>query len=181
MTHDYVRHGTTSLFAALEVATGKVSERCFRRHTHQEFLAFLKILERKYRRREIHLICDNYGTHKHPAVRTWLAEHPRFHLHLTPTSASWLNLVERWFARITQEAIRRGTFTSVAALERAILLYTDLERRPETLPPDKDRIANPPKPSTCPADFSYGTLASTDKPSSRLYSKSAPTPFHSLE
>src|SRR6266496_2699216 len=124
MTHDYVRHGTTSLFAALEVATGTVSERCFRRHTHQEFLAFLKILDRKYRRREIHLICDNYGTHKHPVVRTWLAEHPRFHLHLTPTSASWLNLVERWFARITQEAIRRGTFTSVAALERAILLYT---------------------------------------------------------
>src|SRR6266496_4285502 len=79
---------------------------------------------RKYRRREIHLICDNYGTHKHPIVRAWLAEHSRFHLHLTPTSASWLNLVERWFARITQEAIRRGTFTSVAALERAILLYT---------------------------------------------------------
>jgi len=124
MTHDYTRHGTTSLFAALEVATGSVSQRCFRRHTHQEFLAFLKILDRKYRRREIHLICDNYGTHKHPAVRAWLAEHPRFHLHLTPTSASWLNLVERWFARITQEAIRRGTFTSVAALERAILLYT---------------------------------------------------------
>ena len=124
MTHDYTRHGTTSLFAALEVATGSVSQRCFRRHTHQEFLAFLKILDRKYRRREIHLICDNYGTHKHPTVRAWLAEHPRFHLHLTPTSASWLNLVERWFARITQEAIRRGTFSSVAALERAILLYT---------------------------------------------------------
>jgi transposase len=125
MTHDYVRHGTTSLFAALEVATGKVSQRCFRQHTHQEFLVFLKILDRKYRRKEIHLICDNYGTHKHPTVREWLAQHPRFHLHLTPTSASWLNLVERWFARITQEAIRRGTFLSVAALERAILRYTN--------------------------------------------------------
>ncbi len=111
-----VRHVTTSLFAALEVATGKVSERCFRRHTHQEFLAFLNILDRNYRRREIHLICDNYGTHKHPVVRAWLAEHPRFRIHLTPTSASWLNLVERWFARITGEAIRRGTFTSVAVL-----------------------------------------------------------------
>ena len=124
-THDYVRHGTTSLFAALEVATGKVSQRCFRQHTHQEFLAFLKILNRRYRSKEIHLICDNYGTHKHPTVREWLALHPRFHLHLTPTSASWLNLVERWFARITQEAIRRGTFHSVAALERAILRYTN--------------------------------------------------------
>lgn len=123
MTHDYVRHGTTSLFAALEVATGKVSGRCFPRHTHREFMAFLKILDRKYRSREVHLICDNYGTHKHPAVKQWLADHPRFHLHLTPTSASWLNLVERWFARITQEAIRRGSFESVRALERAILRY----------------------------------------------------------
>jgi len=79
---------------------------------------------REYRRPEIHLICDNYGTHKHPAVREWLARHPRFHIHLTPTSNSWLNLVERWFARITQEAIRRGTFHSVTALERAILRYT---------------------------------------------------------
>jgi len=124
MIHGYVRHGTTSLFAALEVATGKVSQRCSGQHTHQEFLAFLKILDRKYRRLEIHLICDNYGTHKHPAVREWLARHPRFHIHLTPTSASWLNLVERWFARITQEAIRRGTFHTVTALERAILRYT---------------------------------------------------------
>jgi transposase len=125
MTHDYQRHGTTSLFAALEVATGRVSGKCFRRHTHREFRAFLKILDRKYRRREIHLICDNYGTHMHPAVKQWLAQHPRFHLHLTPTSASWLNLVERWFARITEEAIRRGTFLSVRALEQAILRYLE--------------------------------------------------------
>ncbi len=123
MTHDYVRHGTTSLFAALEVATGKVSGRCFPHHTHREFLGFLKMLSRKYRGREVHLICDNYGTHKHPVVREWFRKHPAFHLHLTPTSASWLNLVERWFARITQEAIRRGTFISVRALESAILHY----------------------------------------------------------
>jgi transposase len=117
------RHGTTSLFAALQVATGKVTGKCFPRHTNREFLSFLKLLDRKYRHRDLHLICDNYGTHKHPVIKKWFADHPRFHLHLTPTSASWLNLVERWFARITQEAIRRGTFISVRALERAILGY----------------------------------------------------------
>lgn len=120
MTHDYERHGTTSLFAALEVATGKVHGRCFPKHTHAEFIAFLNSIDRRYRRREIHLICDNYGTHKHPAVRAWLAEHPRFHVHFTPTSASWLNLVERWFGVITQQAIRRGSFNAVYKLERAI-------------------------------------------------------------
>ena len=122
-THDYVRHGTTSLFAALEVASGKVHGKCFDHHTHQEFVAFLESIRRSYPRREIHLICDNYGTHKHPATREWLAAHPRFHMHFTPTSASWLNLVERWFARITSEAIRRGTFASVRHLERAISRY----------------------------------------------------------
>jgi transposase len=120
MTHDYVRHGTTSLFAALEVASGKVHGRCYRQHRHTEFIAFLKSLARRYRGREIHLICDNYGTHKHPAVKQWLTDHPRFHLHFTPTSASWLNLVERWFALITQQAIRRATFNSVTQLERTI-------------------------------------------------------------
>ncbi len=122
-THDYVRHGTTSLFAALEVASGKVHGKCFDRHTHQEFVAFLESIRRKYPRREIHLICDNYGTHKHPATREWLVANPRFRIHFTPTSASWLNLVERWFARITSEAIRRGTFASVRQLERAISRY----------------------------------------------------------
>ena len=97
MTHDCKRHGTTSLFAALEVATGKVHGRCYRRHRHQEFLEFLNSLARRYPGREMHLICDNYGTHDHPSVRQWLVAHPRFHLHFTPTSASWLNLVERWF------------------------------------------------------------------------------------
>ena len=123
MTHDYQRNGTTSLFAALEVATGKVHGRCFDRHTHQEFITFLKSLARKYPRREIHLICDNYGTHKHPEVKKWLAENARFHMHFTPTSSSWLNLVERWFGMITNEAIRRGSFDSVAQLERAINAY----------------------------------------------------------
>ncbi len=116
----FTRHGTTSLFAALEVASGKVHGRCFKRHTHLEFIAFLESLERRYPKLELHLICDNYGAHKHPAVREWLAAHRRFHLHFTPTSASWLNLVERWFALITAQAIRRGSFTSVARLERAI-------------------------------------------------------------
>jgi transposase len=123
MTHDYQRNGTTSLFAALEVATGKVHGRCFDRHTHQEFITFLRSVARKYPRREIHLICDNYGTHKHPEVKRWLAENPRFHMHFTPTSSSWLNLVERWFGLITNEAIRRGSFDSVAQLERAINAY----------------------------------------------------------
>ena len=118
MTHDYTRHGTTSLFAALEVASGKVHGRCYRRHRHLEFIAFLESLARGYPKQELHLICDNYGTHKHPAVKQWLAAHPRFHLHFTPTSASWFNLVERWFALITAQAIRRGSFDSTRRLNR---------------------------------------------------------------
>lgn len=123
MTHDYKRNGTTSLFAALEVASGRVEGRCFSRHTHVEFIKFLSQLAKRYPGVDLHLICDNYGTHKHPAVNAWLAKNPRFHLHFTPTSASWLNLVERWFARITDEAIRRGSFDSVRALEAAISKY----------------------------------------------------------
>lgn len=125
MTHDYERNGTTSLFAALEVAGGSVHGRCYPRHTHAEFLHFLGSIKRRYPRREVHLICDNYGTHKHPAVREWIAKHPRFHLHFTPTSASWLNLVERWFALITDQAIRRGSFDSVRDLERAIMRWLE--------------------------------------------------------
>ena len=123
LTHDYTRHDTTSLFAALEVVSGKVHGRCFKRHTHLEFIAFLESLARRYPKRELHLICDNYGTHKHPAVTQWLAAHPRFQLHFTPTSASWLNLVERWFALITGQAIRRGSFDNVARLEKAIMSW----------------------------------------------------------
>jgi transposase len=122
-THDYTRHGTTSLFAALEVASGKVHGRCYPRHTHVEFIAFLASLATAHPRRDLHVICDNYGTHKHPKVREWLAAHPRVQLHFTPTSASWLNLVERWFALITNQAIRRGSFDSVPDLVRAIMAY----------------------------------------------------------
>jgi transposase len=120
MTHDYKRNGTTSLFAALEVASGKVHGRCYSRHTHAEFIAFLDSIAKRFPRREIHLICDNYGTHKHPRVKEWLEKHPRFTMHFTPTSASWLNLIERWFALITDRAIRRGSFDTVKQLERTI-------------------------------------------------------------
>jgi putative transposase len=117
MTHDYTRHGTTTLFAALDIATGKVIGDCKRRHRHQEFLAFLHEMDVNVPPHlEVHLILDNYGTHKHRKVKAWLARHLRFHLHFTPTYASWLNQVERWFALITQRAIRRGSFRKVREL-----------------------------------------------------------------
>jgi transposase len=123
-THDYVRHGTTTLFAALNILDGTVIGRCQPHHTHVEFVAFLEDIERVTpRRREVHLVIDNYGTHKHPVVRAWLAAHPRFQVHFVPTSSSWLNLIERWFADITRKRIRRGTFKNVAALIRAIESY----------------------------------------------------------
>ncbi len=123
-THDYTRHGTTALFAALNILEGHVIEACHPRHTHVEFLAFLDKIDRGTpRRQEIHLILDNYGTHKHPTVKAWQDAHPRFHVHFTPTGASWLNLVERWFAEITRKRIRRGTFRSVPALIAAIRVY----------------------------------------------------------
>jgi transposase len=126
MTHDYKRHGTTTLFAALDVATGKVISRCLKRHRHQEFLRFLREIDRATPKRlDLHLIVDNYATHKHAKVKAWLAKHPRFHLHFTPTSASWLNLVERFFGLITEDAIRRGVFRSVADLEAAIEAYLE--------------------------------------------------------
>jgi transposase len=121
VTHDYRRHGTTTLFAALEVTSGDVLAQCKPRHRHQEFLAFLRHLDTETPTGlALHLILDNYATHKHPAVRVWLARHPRFHLHFTPTYASWLNQVERWFALITQRAIRRGSFRSVRELVQRI-------------------------------------------------------------
>jgi transposase len=128
-THDYVRHGTTTLFAALEVATGRVTDQCYPRHRHDEFLAFLKQVARAWPRRQLHLVLDNYGTHKHPAVRAWLAKHPRVHPHFTPTSASWMNLVEVFFAIITRQAIRRGSFASVADLVAAIGRFCDAWNR----------------------------------------------------
>jgi transposase len=119
-THDYIRHGTTTLFAAPEVATGRVTNRCAARHRHQEFLGFLKQLARTYPRRRLHLVCDNYATHQHPTVRAWLARHPRIQLHFTPTSASWLNLVEVFFSIVERQALRRGDFASVTDLIAAI-------------------------------------------------------------
>jgi len=124
-THDYVRHGTTTLFAALEVATGKVTDACFERHRHQEFLRFLKQVAKAYPRVKLHVVCDNYATHKHPAVKAWLAKHPRVMLHFTPTSGSWLNMVEIFFGIITRQAIRRGTFRSVSDLKVAIGRFID--------------------------------------------------------
>ena len=124
-THDYVRHGTTTLFAALNVATGQVVDACHDQHRHQEFLAFLKQVARAYPRVPLHVICDNYGTHKHPVVRDWLAKHPRIQLHFTPTSGSWLNMVEIFFGIITRQAIRRGTYTSVNDLVAAIGNFID--------------------------------------------------------
>src|SRR3954447_14794122 len=115
-THDYVRHGTTTLFAALEIATGRVTGICKDRHRHQEFLAFLKHLARAYPDRELHLVMDNYATHKRIEIRDWLAANPRVHVHFTPTSGSWLNLVEVWFGIIERQAIRRGVFPSVRDL-----------------------------------------------------------------
>ena len=121
VTHDYKRHGTTTLFAALDVATGEVITRCHPRHRHQEFLSFLRQIDRSVPEHlDVHLIADNYATHKHPKVREWLASRPRYHLHFTPTYASWLNQVERWFGIITQQAIRRGSFSSVKALVASI-------------------------------------------------------------
>jgi transposase len=123
-THDYVRHGTTNLFAALDVATGKVIGAHHSQHRHQEFLRFLKTIDANTPAElDLHLICDNYSTHKTPAVQRFLASHPRFHIHFTPTYSSWLNLVERWFGEITRDRIRRGTFESVPALVGAIEEY----------------------------------------------------------
>ncbi len=120
-THDYVRHGTTSLFAALDVATGTVIGQTQRRHRHQEFLRFLKTIDRSTPSDvDLHLILDNYGTHKTPQIHQWLIKHPRFHLHFTPTGSSWLNLVERWFSELTTKKIRRGAHRSVRELERDI-------------------------------------------------------------
>src|SRR3954452_23656253 len=119
MTHDYVRHGTTSLFAAFDIGSGSVIAQHYRRHRHQEFLRFLKLIDAAVPKDlDLHLVLDNYATHKTPAVKNWLLRHPRFHLHFTPTSSSWLNLVERWFAELTNRKLRRSAHRSIAALEK---------------------------------------------------------------
>ena len=126
MTHDYKRNGTTCLFAALEVLQGKVVGQCFSRHRHQEFLRFLRRLDAEFPGdTALHLVMDNYGTHKHPNVQTWFKRHPRFVPHFIPTSSSWLNLVERWFGELTSKAVRRGSFSSVADLLSAIQRFLD--------------------------------------------------------
>jgi transposase len=129
-THDYLRHGTTTLFAALDVASGKVIGQLHRRHRAKEFLQFLATIERAVpAKMDVHLIMDNYGTHKTPSVRAWFARHPRFHPHFTPTSASWINQVERWFALLTEKQIKRGSHRSTLALEQAIREYLDIHNK----------------------------------------------------
>jgi transposase len=125
-THDYVRHGTSSLFAAFNIADGKVIASMHRRHRSLEWLKFLKKIDAQVPAElDVHVVCDNYATHKTPAIQTWLANHPRFHMHFTPTSASWLNQVERWFGLITGKLIRRGVHKSVQALEKDILAWVE--------------------------------------------------------
>ena len=126
MTHDYLRHGTTTLFAALNTLDGKVIGTCMKRHRHQEWLKFLRLLNRETPPdKTLHLIVDNYATHKHPKVKAWLTRHPRFHPHFTPTSASWLNMVERFFRDLTQNQLRRGVFHSLKDLLRTIQAYIE--------------------------------------------------------
>lgn len=124
MTHDYKRNGTTTLFVALELAEGRLIGTCMPRHRHQEWIRFLKLIDQETPADlDLHVIVDNYATHKHPKVKSWLKRHPRFHIHFTPTSCSWLNLVERWLREITDKRIRRGSFRSVKELVEAILDY----------------------------------------------------------
>jgi transposase len=125
-THDYVRHGTTTLFAALEVATGRITaDACYPRHRNGEFLAFLKQVAKAHPRVKLHVVCDNYGTHSHPTVKGWLAKHPRITMHFTPTSASWMNMVEIWFSILTNQQVRRGVYRDVPELIAAIEQFID--------------------------------------------------------
>src|SRR6204780_3492556 len=144
MTHDYKRHGTTTLFAALNVLDGTVIGRNMQRHRHQEFIRFLNTVETQVpARKQIHAIVDNYATHKHPKVRQWLARHPRWTFHFTPTSASWLNAVEGFFAKLTKRRLKRGTFLSVVDLQAAInrfVIEHNAEPKPFTWTADPDKI-----------------------------------------
>jgi transposase len=144
MTHDYRRHGTTTLFAALDILEGRVTGRCMARHRHQEFICFLDTIEAQVpARKEIHAIVDNYATHKHPKVRQWLARHPRWTFHFTPTSASWLNAVEGFFAKLTRRRLKRGVFRSVPDLQAAINRFvaeTNNDPKPFTWIADPNKI-----------------------------------------
>lgn len=126
MTHDYKRNGTTTLFAALNTLTGEVLGTCAQRHRHQEWLAFLREINKATPKdKEIHMICDNYATHKHPKVKSWLKYHKRFHVHFTPTSASWLNMVERFFRELSEKQLKRGVFRSVKELEQSVMSFIE--------------------------------------------------------
>lgn len=144
LTHDYKRHGTTTLFAALDVLEGKVIGRCMQRHRHQEFIRFLNLIEADVPAGKIiHVILDNYAAHKHPKVRAWLARNPRFGFHFTPTSTSWLNAVEGYFAKLTTRRLKRGVFRSIVDLQAAInrfLAETNDNPRPFTWTADPDKI-----------------------------------------
>jgi transposase len=144
MTHDYKRHGTTTLFAALDVLEGRVIGQCMARHRHQEFIRFLNKINRETAAdRELHLIVDNYATHKHSKVRAWLERHPRFHFHFIPTSASWLNAVEGFFAKLTRQRLKRGVFKGIVDLQAAINRYlaeTNDNPKPFTWTADPDAI-----------------------------------------
>jgi transposase len=146
MTHEYKRHGTTTLFAALDVLEGRLIGQCMARHRHQEFIRFLNKINRETpAERELHLIVDNYATHKHPKVHAWVERHPRFHFHFTPTSASWLNAVERFFAKLTRQRLKRGVFTGIVDLQAAInrfLVETNQNPKPFTWTADPDAINN---------------------------------------
>ena len=127
MTHDYKRNGTTTLFAALNTLTGEVLGTCAQRHRHQEWLAFLREINKTTPKdKEIHIICDNYATHKHPKVKSWLKYHKRFHVHFTPTSASWLNMVERFFRELSEKQLKRGVFRSVKELEQSVMSFIEM-------------------------------------------------------
>lgn len=126
LTHDYTRHGTTTLFAAIDVVEGRLIAECMPRHRHQEWLRFLKKIDAETPAElDLHLIVDNYATHKHPKVQRWLKRHPRFHVHFTPTSSSWLNLIERWFRELTQQCLRRNSFTNVKRLIEVIMKFVE--------------------------------------------------------
>lgn len=126
LTHDYKRNGTSTLFAALDVLTGEVIGQCDKHHRHTEWLKFLRLINKSVPPdKEVHIICDNYATHKHPKVKSWFEYHKRFHVHFTPTSASWLNMVERFFRDLTEQQLRRGVFCSVTELEEAVMQYLD--------------------------------------------------------
>ena len=165
MTHDFKRHGTTTLFAAFNVLDGKVIGECLPRHRHQEFLKFLRKIDRATPAAlELHLIVDNYSTHKHEQVKKWLAKHPRFHFHFIPTSSSWLNLVERWFRELTQKRIRRGVFRSVPELEAASHEYLEASNQaPKPFGQLRHKISSPkssapPKPTPLSRTVSGTTL-----------------------